>query len=72
VNVANACTLCGEQTTWIVGVNWWLNDYSRIQFQYGESEIEGGNFALAGNAAGFNRNDGANIKGFGTRFQVDW
>jgi phosphate-selective porin OprO/OprP len=72
VNVANACTLCGEQTTWIVGVNWWLKDYSRIQFQYGESEIEGGNFALAGNAAGFNRNDGANIKGFGTRFQVDW
>jgi hypothetical protein len=21
-----------EQKTWMVGVNWWLNDYSRIQF----------------------------------------
>ena len=30
VTVNNACTLCGEQSTWIVGVNWWLNDYSRF------------------------------------------
>ena len=70
--VTNNCQFCGEQSTWIVGVNWWLNDYSRIQFQYGESDIEGGNVALAGNTAGYNRNDGATIKGFGTRFQVDW
>jgi phosphate-selective porin OprO/OprP len=72
VTVNNACTLCGEQKTWIVGVNWWLNDYSRFMFQYGESEIAGGNFAVADNSDGFNRNDGAKIKGFGTRFQVDW
>ena len=65
------CTLCGEQTTWMVGVNWWLNDYSRIQFNYGESEIEGGALLLADGSSA-NRNDGANIKGFGTRFQVDW
>jgi len=65
------CTLCGEQKTWMVGVNWWLNDYSRIQFNYGESDIEGGALVVA-NASFANRNDGANIKGFGTRFQVDW
>jgi phosphate-selective porin OprO/OprP len=72
VSVNNNCTLCGEQKTWIVALNWWLNDYSRIQFQYGESEIDGGNVTLVGNAAGFNQDDGATIKGFGTRFQVDW
>jgi phosphate-selective porin OprO/OprP len=65
------CTNCGEQNTWIVGVNWWLNDYSRIQFQYGESDVEGGALLLA-NGTSANRNDGATIKGFGTRFQVDW
>jgi phosphate-selective porin OprO/OprP len=65
------CTTCGEQKTWMVGVNWWLNDYSRIQFNYGESDIEGGALLLADGSSA-NRNDGATIKGFGTRFQVDW
>ncbi len=61
-----ACSTCGEQKTWQAGVNWWLNDHSRIMFNYGQSEIAGG--FLNGN----NLNDGANIKGFGTRVQVDW
>lgn len=61
-----ACTLCGEQKTWLVGVNWWLNDYSRLQFSYSQSDIEGG--ALGG----ANANDGATIQGFGARAQVDW
>jgi phosphate-selective porin OprO and OprP len=65
------CTLCGEQKTWLIGVNWWLNDYSRIQFNYAESKIEGGPLLLA-NSTSANRDDGATIKGFGTRFQVDW
>jgi phosphate-selective porin OprO/OprP len=65
------CTLCGEQKTWLIGVNWWLNDYSRIQFNYAESEINGGPLLLA-NGSSANRDDGATIKGFGTRFQVDW
>ena len=60
------CTTCGEQKTWQLGVNWWLNDHSRIMFNYGQSEIAGG--FLDGN----NANDGADIKGFGTRVQVDW
>jgi phosphate-selective porin OprO/OprP len=65
------CSLCGEQATWLIGINWWLNDYTRFQFNYNESDIEGG--ALI-NAAGVsaNRNEGANIKGFGMRAQVDW
>lgn len=61
-----ACTLCGEQKTWLVGVNWWLNDHSRLQFSYSQSDIEGG--ALGG----ANANDGATIQGFGARAQVDW
>lgn len=65
------CTSCGEQKTWMIGVNWWLNDYSRIQFNYGESDIGGGALLLADGSSA-NRNDGATIRGFGTRVQVDW
>jgi len=61
-----ACTTCGEQKTWQVGVNWWLNDHTRVMFNYGQSAIDGG--FLAGN----NVNDGADIKGAGTRLQIDW
>ena len=59
------CSLCGEQQTWLIGLNWWLNDHTRFQFNYNESDIEGG-FLTA------NLNDGATIKGFGARAQVDW
>jgi phosphate-selective porin OprO and OprP len=52
--------LCGKQSTWLVGVNWYLNDYTRLMLNYNESEIEGG------------FNDGAKIKGLGLRAQVDW
>jgi phosphate-selective porin OprO and OprP len=65
------CALCGEQSTWQVGVNWYLNDYTRIFFNYGESDIGGGPLLLASGASA-NGNDGANIKGFGTRVHVDW
>ena len=65
------CTLCGEQSTWQVGVNWYLNDYTRIFFNYGESDIGGGPLLLASGASA-NVNDGAKIKGFGTRVHVDW
>jgi phosphate-selective porin OprO/OprP len=54
------CTECGEQKTWIVALNWWLTDYTALKFQYSESDIEGG------------VNNGAEIKGFGMRAQVDW
>lgn len=60
------CTTCGEQKTWQAGVNWWLNDHTRVMFNYGQSTIAGG--FLNGN----NANDGADIKGFGTRLQIDW
>ncbi len=60
------CTTCGEQKTWQLGVNWWLNDHTRVMFNYGQSAIAGG--FLDGN----NLNDGADIKGAGTRLQIDW
>ena len=72
---AQNCTLCGEQNTWTIGVNWWLNDYTRFQFNYSESDINGGPLLFtnaAGQAVSANGNDGANIKGFGMRAQVDW
>jgi phosphate-selective porin OprO/OprP len=64
--VIPTCTTCGEQKTWLLGVNWWLNDHTRFIFNYNESTI------TSGFLAGANQNDGAKIKGFGTRAQVDW
>jgi len=55
-----SCAECGEQKTWIFGVNWWLNDYTRLTFNYAQSDISAG------------VNNGATIQGAGVRAQVDW
>ena len=55
-----SCAECGEQKTWLLGVNWWLNDYTRLTFNYAQSDISGG------------VNNGATIQGAGLRAQVDW
>ena len=55
-----SCTECGEQKTWLVGVNWWLTDYTALKLNVTQSEVEGG------------VNDGAEITGLGLRAQVDW
>ena len=65
---------CGEQKTWIVGVNWYLNDYVRLMFNYAQSDLSNfpttpANLSLANATEGF---DGATIRGFGMRAQVDW
>ena len=54
------CTACGEQATWLIGVNWYLTDYVRLMLNVNQSTIDGG------------ANDGAEIKGIGMRAQVDW
>ena len=50
----------GKQDTFIVGVNWHLNDYARMMANFSTSDIEGGD------------DDGENIDAWGLRFQVDW
>jgi phosphate-selective porin OprO/OprP len=60
------CEMCGEQKTWLVALNWYPTDYTRVMFNYVNAEIEGGFMN------GRNVNNGANIEGFGTRVQVDW
>jgi phosphate-selective porin len=50
----------GKQTSYIAGVNWHLNNYTRVQANYSISDVDGG------------VNDGEQIKAFGLRFQVDW
>lgn len=50
----------GKQTSYVFGVNWYLNNYSRVMANYSKSDIDGG------------VNDGENIDTFGLRFQVDW
>ena len=69
-NIA-ACSECGNQETWLIGVNWLLTDYTRLMLNVTQSKITGGNGGdLSG--TGFNRNDGADITGVGMRAQVDW
>jgi phosphate-selective porin OprO/OprP len=54
------CPACVTRKTWLVGVNWHLNDNTRLMVNYNESNIDGG------------VDDGADIKGLGMRAQVDW
>jgi len=55
------CTECGAQETWLIGLNWWLTDYTALKFNVNQSEISGPGV-----------NNGATISGFGMRAQVDW
>lgn len=67
VDLVDENILGGEQKTWIFGVNWHLNDYSRIMLNYSKSDIEKA-FGVAANGP-----DGKNdVDAFGMRFQVDW
>jgi phosphate-selective porin OprO/OprP len=75
----NRIPLCGEMSTWTVGVNWWQTPYTRLALQYSESDLSdypnladlGITFTpgAPGKASSF---DGAKIRGFGARLQVDW
>ena len=70
---------CGQQETWLVGVNWYLNDYVRLMFNYTESELSSypittvtentSGVPTGTDVKGF---DGAKIRGFGARAHVDW
>ena len=69
------CTRCGDQETWEVVLNWWLNDYTGLQFQYSQSDISGGPLLFVradGTVGSANVNDGAKIEGFGTRMRYYW
>jgi phosphate-selective porin OprO/OprP len=72
MQVAYNCTECGEQQTWLFGLNWLLTDYTAMKLQVSQSHITGGNNEPRGIRQGFNRNDGADITGVGVRWQVDW
>ncbi|HEY7765541.1 MAG TPA: porin [Aestuariivirgaceae bacterium] len=66
------CSQCGDQETWEVVLNWWLNDYTGLQFQYSESDIDGGPLFFANSTTSANRDNGSNVKGFGTRMRYYW
>jgi phosphate-selective porin OprO/OprP len=67
---------CGDMKTWVVGVNWWMTPYMRIMFNYAQSDLSGYSTTPADLGNGLleakNGFDGATVRGFGTRFQVDW
>jgi phosphate-selective porin len=77
------CTSCKQHPavrdikTWSAGVNWWMTEYMRLMFQYSESDLSGYPTVVAlsnptlppHQTNGF---DGATMRGFGMRMQVDW
>jgi phosphate-selective porin OprO and OprP len=74
--LANNIPLCGDMKTWVVGVNWWMTPYMRLMFNYAQSDLSGYPIFVPqdadlppGKDNGF---DGATIRGFGMRAQVDW
>lgn len=57
----------GEQDTWVLGLNWHLNNYVRVMLNYSTSDVKQA-FDVDVNGA-----DGDNsIDTLGMRFQVDW
>ena len=56
------CDECGDQGTWLIGLNWYPTAYTRLMFNVVSSDIGGV----------FNDNDNATIDGFGMRGQIDW
>jgi phosphate-selective porin OprO/OprP len=57
---AVSCNECAEQGTWLLGLNWWMTNYTALKFNVTQSHIDGG------------VNNGADITGFGMRAQIDW
>lgn len=55
-----AAVFGGKQTSYIFGVNWHLNNYTRVVMNYSKSDVDGG------------INDGESIDTFGLRFAADW
>lgn len=67
LDLSNDGLLGGEQDTWILGVNWYLNRHTRVMANYSHSSIDNA-FDVAANGS-----DGKNsVDAFGMRFQVDW
>lgn len=70
---------CGDQETWLVGVTWFLNDYTWLKFNYTESHLSGypttvipagtTTFPAGTRVSGF---DDATVRGFGMRAHIDW
>jgi len=57
----------GEQDTFLIGANWWLNRYTRFMVNYSNSTIKNA-FDVSSNG-----DDGKNkVDTFGLRAQVDW
>jgi phosphate-selective porin OprO/OprP len=59
-NAGIDCSKCGDQRTWLLGLNWLLTDYTALKLQLSQSDISGG------------VNDGAKINAAVLRAKVDW
>lgn len=69
VDLRDSAVQGGEQVTYIVGVNWYLNRWSRIMFNYAHSDIDD---STAGAAALTDIQGENQIDSFGFRTQFDF
>ena len=57
----------GEQNTYVIGMNWYLNRHARMMLNYSHSTIKNATDVSANGA------DGANsVDALGIRAQIDW
>lgn len=57
----------GEQDSYILGVNWYLNNNTRLMANYSHSDIEDSFMGILST-----RNGDAQVDAFGVRAQIDW
>ncbi len=51
VDFAYGCSECGKQETWLIGLNWWLTDYTALKFHVQPVRDQGGTAAIPRAAA---------------------
>jgi len=67
IDLADEGIFGGEQDTYIIGLNWYLNRHTRLMFNYSHSDVSQSQIVNANGPDG--KND---IDTFGIRAQVDW
>ena len=67
IDLSDAGVFGGEQDTYLLGVNWYMNRHTRFMVNYNHSNIDNA-FDVSANGA-----DGANsVDALGVRAQIDW
>ncbi len=67
IDLSNKGVSGGEQNSYILGLNWYLNRYLRVMMNYSHSDIEKAFEVISNGADGIN-----SVDALAVRFQLDW